>query len=181
MKISKQKAKAIIPDYPHSKELIEQMWETIDNANGCGLAAPQIGKSICFFVTYSKLIYNGMNTKTKFFDEDDKGIKGVFINPELIAQRNAYWNDIERCLSVPNVSGKVERPWKITMQYQDENFKTFEKEFTGMTARVLPHEYDYIEGMLYIDRLKPLSKQMIASKLKIIIKGKTKNSLHNEI
>ncbi|NJB86316.1 peptide deformylase [Lewinella marina] len=161
--VLKQVAKPIGPDYPDLTQLISDMWETMEEANGVGLAAPQIGKSIRLFIIDSAPMYPE--------GEEDKGIKQVFINAEIIEEAGDDCSYAEGCLSIPDVTGDVDRPEEITMTYQDENFETHTQTFTGMNARVIQHEYDHIEGVLFTEMLSPLKKRLVKRKLDKIRKG----------
>ncbi len=161
--VLKKKAEPIDPAYPELKELVANMWETMEASNGVGLAAPQIGKSLrLFIIDSSKMMEEG---------EEDQGIKKTFINAEKVEEGGSNWEYEEGCLSIPEVYGDVKRPEQIRLRYQDEEFNTYEEVFTGVTARVIQHEYDHIEGKLFIDYLKPLKKRRINRKLEEIKKG----------
>lgn len=154
--------------------LIADMWETMEQAQGCGLAAPQIGKSLQLFVADSKILYDNMDeTERKaIFTQGDTGIREVFLNTEIISLSDNKWEETEGCLSLPFLSGKVVRSWSVEVQYQNQHFETIRKKFSGMTARVILHEYDHTQAILYIDRVKPLSKKLMEGKLKQVLKGK---------
>jgi peptide deformylase len=144
------------------KALAEDMFETMHNANGIGLAAPQIGKSIRMFVVDgSPLDEEGM--------ED---FKKVFVNPEIVWEKGKEWAFEEGCLSIPGVREDVHRPETLRINYLDENFEEHEEEFDGMKARIIQHEYDHIEGVLFTDYLTPLKKRLLKGKLGNISKGK---------
>ncbi|MEL6394071.1 MAG: peptide deformylase [Bacteroidota bacterium] len=160
-------AKPIDSDYPELEKLIADMWETMYAADGVGLAAPQIGKSIRIFMVDSTLMMDE--------GKEENGIKQVFINAEMIEEEGDLWAYEEGCLSIPTVTGDVERPEHITIRYQDENFETHERRFEGVNARVIQHEYDHIEGKLFTEKLKPIKKRMVKRKLENIIKGKVKH------
>ncbi len=161
--VLKKKAAPIDAEYEGLAALIDNMWETMEAAQGVGLAAPQIGQGIRLFVIDSNpMIKEG---------SDEVGIRQVFINAEMLDEQGTPWPYSEGCLSIPDISGEVERPDKIYIRYQDEQFETHERSFDGMTARVIQHEYDHIEGKLFVDKLKPLKKKMIQRKLDKIKKG----------
>lgn len=164
--VLRKKAAPITADYENLPQLLENMWETMYEASGVGLAAPQIGRSIRLFIIDSKQLMDE--------GEEDKGIKQVFINAEVLKEEGSMWPYEEGCLSIPDITGDVERPKTVTIRYQDENFETFEKTFTGVNARVIQHEYDHIEGKLFIEKLKPLKRKMIKRKLEKIKKGDIK-------
>lgn len=145
-------------------KLIEDMYATMDHANGVGLAAPQINKGIRLFVIDSNLM----------LDEEDKekGFRKVFINPIILDEYGDDYGFEEGCLSIPDVRAEIIRPEKLTIEYFDENWKLHEEEFSGMSARVIQHEYDHLEGVLFVDYLKGLKKRLVKSKLIEISKGK---------
>jgi peptide deformylase len=165
-------AKPIDASYPNLSELLDNMWATMYNSNGVGLAAPQINHSIRLFLIDTVQIVEGAedDEESESF-KSEKPIKGVFINAELVEEDGVLWAYNEGCLSIPKVRADVQRSTKIKLRYQDENFMEHTKEFDGITARVILHEYDHIEGKLFIDRLQPLKRKMLAGKLNNISKG----------
>lgn len=154
----------ITADYPDLGKLIEDMFLTMDAADGCGLAAPQIGKNIRLFVVDCSAMA----------DEDPKceGFRKAFINPTIYeaSEETILWN--EGCLSVPGLHEDVRRPEVIRMRYLDEQFVEHDEEFDGFRARAIQHEYDHLEGKLFVDRLSPLRRQLLKSKLLGMSKGK---------
>ncbi|MCD8739346.1 peptide deformylase [Mucilaginibacter roseus] len=171
--VLRQESVDVHPDYPGLTELIANMWDTMYNATGCGLAAPQVNNPINLFVIDSKPTYDGMTAEDKatYFD-GDQGVKELFINPHITYFPDRYWSDDEGCLSIPGLVGSVKRPWQIAIEYQDENFVSKNAIFNGMTARMIQHEYDHLGGKLYLDHLSPLSKQLMNRKLSKILNGK---------
>lgn len=169
--VLKKKAKDIPEDYPKLKELIENMWETMYGAYGVGLAAPQVGLPIRLF-----LIDPSPFMEDEDLAEEDKkqlqGLKKVFINAQIIEEIGDEWAFNEGCLSIPEVREDVFRQPKITIEYEDENFKKHTEDYTGLAARVIQHEYDHIEGVLFTDKLSTLKKRLIKGKLENISKGK---------
>ena len=161
--VLRKEAEPIGADYEGLAELVENMWETMYNAEGVGLAAPQIGKSIRLFIVDSQQMQEE--------GEEEKGIKQVFINAEKLEETGTPWGFEEGCLSIPDVRGEVQRPATLRLRYQDENFDTHERTFEGINARVIQHEYDHIDGILFTEHLKPLKKRMIKRKLTKIQKG----------
>ena len=162
--ILKRVAKPVETTHEKLEELIANMWETMYNADGVGLAAPQIGESLRIFI---------VDTKQTYKEEDkEQGIKTVFINAQKIDEEGEFWPYEEGCLSIPHIRGEVERQKILKIKYVDENFEEHTKTFDGITARVVQHEYDHLEGVLFLDKLKPLKKRMIKRKLEIIKKGK---------
>lgn len=172
--ILKQKCSDITDNYPNLKQLIADMWETMYNANGCGLAAAQLGIPIRLFIVDSNTTYEQLDedSRSYYFVKNDKGIKQTFINATIIHKSAEQWEDEEGCLSIPNISYKVKRSWAITIHYYDENFKVNTQTFYGATARMIQHEYDHTEGILYLDYLLPFSKRLLSRQLNKIIKGK---------
>lgn len=162
----KERASDINPLGPEIKALVADMYETMYNAEGCGLAAPQIGKSIRLFVIDAELLD----------EEKYKGCKMAFINARMLEEPGELWSCEEGCLSIPGLREEVKRAGKIRIQFQDEDGKEHIGEYEGMMARVIQHEYDHIEGKLFTDYLSPLRKRLIQGKLNDIIKGKVKHS-----
>ena len=146
-------------------ELLANMWETMYHASGVGLAAPQIGKSMRIFLV------DTIQLSDEEGDPNQEGIKSAFINAEKIEETGDEWAYEEGCLSIPHVRGEVERPETITLRYLDEDFVEHTKTFSGMNARVIQHEYDHIDGLLFVEKLKPLKRRLISRKLDKIKKG----------
>lgn len=158
-------------DYPELEKLISDMKETMHNANGVGLAAPQIGKAIRLFIIDA----TPFAESERVSDEDRevlKNFKRVFINAKIIEEEGEEWVFNEGCLSIPDVHEDVWRQPTITIEYQDENFEKHTETLTGLPARVFQHEYDHIEGILFTDKLSTLKKRLIKKKLENISKGK---------
>lgn len=160
--------------YPQLDKLIEDMWETMYASNGVGLAAPQINRAIRLFVMDSAQIFEHQEEDEKGVYPDEPGIKRIFINANIISYDGNEWPYNEGCLSIPKIREDVMRPEAITIEYLDENFHAHTETFNGITARIIQHEYDHIEGKLFIDYLKPLKKKMLQGKLNDISKGKIK-------
>ena len=171
--ILKTKAVNITSGYPELRKLINDMWETMYNANGVGIAAPQIGKSIRLFVIDASPF-----SEDKEISDDEistlKNFKKVFINPEIIDETGDEWNFMEGCLSIPNIREDIKRKEKITIKYYNESFEEIELDLEGLAARVVQHEYDHIEGVLFTDKLSSLKKKLLKGKLNDISKGKIK-------
>jgi peptide deformylase len=167
--------KDITPDYPNLDKLIEDMWETMYASNGVGLAAPQINRDIRLFVVDSSQIFANQDDEDKKKKyPDEPGIKQVFINAYIKEFDGDDWSYNEGCLSIPKIREDIIRPEEVMLEYVDENFQPKSQRFVGITARVIQHEYDHIEGKLFIDYLKPLRKKMLSGKLNDISKGKLK-------
>jgi peptide deformylase len=172
--VLRKACKDISADYPDLQKLITDMWETMYNSNGVGIAAPQVNKDIRLFVMDSLQIFDNMEDGEENDYPGDPGYKGVFINAHITKLEGDEWSYNEGCLSIPKIREDVFRSEKVTLSYVDENFQPFTKTFSGITARVILHEYDHIEGKLFIDYLKPLKRTMIKRKLDDISKGKVK-------
>lgn len=164
--VLKKKAEDIGTDYPGLREFTESMWETMYHAEGVGLAAPQVGRSIRLFVVDTiQIMEEG---------KESEGIKRVFINAHKVEEAGEPWTYEEGCLSIPEVRGDVDRPPQLRLRYLDENFEEHEDVFTGINARVIQHEYDHIDGILFTEHLKPIKKRLVRRKLEDIKKGKVK-------
>jgi peptide deformylase len=172
--ILRKVAQDITPDYPELRKLIDDMWETMYYSNGVGLAAPQVNKDIRLFVIDSKQIFENLEEEEKGKYSDEPGVKKVFINAHIKKLNGNEWVYNEGCLSIPKIREDVYRPEEVTIEYMDENFISKSETFNGITARIILHEYDHIEGKLFIDYLKPLRKKMLQGKLTDISKGKVK-------
>jgi len=161
--VLRKKGEAIDKDFPDLDKLIKNMFETMENANGVGLAAPQIGKAIRLFVIDSKPMIDD--------DSDEKGLREVFINAEKVEETGDEFKYTEGCLSIPKITEDVSRKDTLTLRYFDKNWKEHTKTFTGMTARVIQHEYDHIDGVLFTDYLSPLKRKLLKGRLQKISKG----------
>jgi len=162
----------ISPEYPNLKETIANMYETMYNACGVGLAAPQVGLAVRLFLVDTR----------PFSDDEDlneseqkelKGFRRTFINARIIKEEGEEWAFNEGCLSIPDVREDVYRKERITVEYCEEDFVMKTEVFDGLIARVIQHEYDHIEGILFTDKISSLKKRLIKNKLKNIIEGKT--------
>lgn len=167
----------IVKEHPNLQQLISDMFETMNNAFGVGLAAPQVGKAIRLFIVETKPFAER--------DEDDEedeftpeerlqleGFRRVFINAKMLEEDGKEWIFNEGCLSIPKIREDVLRKPKIRIQYYDEHFQFFDETFEGLIARVIQHEYDHIEGKLFTDKISPLRKRLLKGKLNDISKGK---------
>lgn len=160
--VLRQRAKDIEPGTDLT-QLLQDMFETLAGANGIGLAAPQIGKSIRLFVV------DGTGL------EDEPGMEDfrkVFVNPEMIEELGTPWEFEEGCLSIPNIREKISRKQQLKIRYFDEQWNPHEETYDGMKARIIQHEYDHIEGKMFVDYLTPLKKRLLKGKLSDISKGK---------
>lgn len=161
-------------NYPGLEKLIADMWETMYNSSGVGIAAPQINKDIRLFVMDSAQIFENEEEDEDLDYPDRPGYKGVFINAHIIELGGKEWSYNEGCLSIPKVREDIMRKESVTLEYVDENFVPHTKTFNGLTARIILHEYDHIEGKLFIDYIKPLKRTLLKRKLDDISKGKIK-------
>lgn len=168
--VLKRVADEIISDYPNLSELIENMWETMYAAHGVGLAAPQIGLSIRLFVIDASLFVDEEEMDQEEIDTL-KDLKKVFINPIIEEEKGELWSFNEGCLSIPDVREDVSRKEEIVVSYVDENFTPQQLKLKGLAARVVQHEYDHIQGVLFIDHLSPLKKRLIKKRLTLISNG----------
>lgn len=158
-------------DYPEFDSILENMFDTMYNANGVGLAAPQIGLSIRLFLV-DTAPFSDDDELTKDEQKVLEGFKKVFINAKILNEEGDEWAFNEGCLSIPDVREDVFRKPKITIEYLDENFEHHTDTFDGLIARVIQHEYDHIEGVLFTDKLSSLKKRLIKGRLSNISKGK---------
>ena len=165
---------AIAPDYPGLDKLIADMWETLYNSNGVGLAAPQVNKPIRLFIVDTIQVVEDFNAEDKRKYPGEVPIKQVFINAQKIEDTGDMWAYNEGCLSIPKVREDIQRTRKVRIRYMDEHFTVHEGEFHGITARVIQHEFDHTEGKLFIDYLSQLKKRLIRKKLEDISAGKVK-------
>jgi len=170
--ILRQVSKDISPDYPDLSKLIEDMWETMYSSNGVGLAAPQINRDIRLFVVDSRQIFENLEEDEKDKYPDGPGVKQVFINAHITALNGKEWAYNEGCLSIPKIREDVLRSEEVTIEFEDELFELHTATFNGISARIILHEYDHIEGKLFIDYLKPLKRKLLKGKLDDITKGK---------
>jgi peptide deformylase len=160
--VLRKKAVEIDQEYPELDVLIANMFETMYDSNGIGLAAPQIGLAIRLFIVDG----------TEIEEASTQDFKKVFINPVIVEEFDTRWDYEEGCLSIPNVRADVNRYSKLRIRYCDENFVEHEEVYDGMAARIIQHEYDHIEGILFTDRISPLKRTMLKSKLQNISVGR---------
>ncbi|MFN0035520.1 MAG: peptide deformylase [Saprospiraceae bacterium] len=168
--VLKKVAVPIEPDYPDLHTLIADMWDTMYHADGVGVAAPQVGHGIRLFVIDTQEV----ERKNDVVPPTDTPFKQVFINAQMLSVTSKPFTYEEGCLSIPDIRGDVERPEGIRIHWQDENFQHHEADFTGINARVILHEYDHIEGVLFTEKLKPLKKRLIQRKMEAIRTGRVK-------
>ena len=166
--ILRKDTEEISVDYPGLKKLIADMYETMYNAHGVGLAAPQIGLSIRMFIVDGSPMEESDDPRAM----DMEDFKKVFINPLVIEEDGNDWPFEEGCLSIPDIREDVYRPERVRIKYFDEDFVEREEIFEGLKARIIQHEYDHLEGVLFTDYVQGLKKQLLKSKLAKISKGK---------
>ncbi len=171
--ILRKVSEPIDADYPNLTKVIADMWETMYESNGVGLAAPQVNKNIRLFVMDSAQIFESKEPEDETY-VDAPGFKKVFINAQVVSTGGVEWIYNEGCLSIPKVREDVLRPAEVTLSYMDENFVVHTETFKGISARVILHEYDHIQGKLFIDYLKPLRRKILQGKLNDISKGKVR-------
>lgn len=170
--VLRKEAEDIDAGYTGLVKLIEDMWETMYASNGVGLAAPQINRSIRLFVIDTAQMFVNMDEEEKAEYPDSPGLKAVFINAHIEELDGEEWAYNEGCLSIPKIREDILRNEEVTLTYCDENFEEHTKTFSGLTARVILHEYDHIDGKLFIDHISPLKRKLMKSKLNDISKGK---------
>ena len=164
-------AQDIDPGFPQLDKLIADVWETMYASNGVGLAAPQVNKDIRLFIVDSQQIFNNLEPDEKEKFPDDPGIKQIFLNAHIEEVNGEKWSYNEGCLSIPKIREDISRNEIVKLRFVDENFKPHVETYRGITARVVLHEYDHIEGKLFTDKLSPLRKRLIEKKLNDISKG----------
>lgn len=172
--VLRTKATAVDQNDPELNSLISNMWETMYEANGVGLAAPQVGVSKRLFVIDAAPFAQD----EELSPEEAKvleGFKKVFINPIMVEEKGSEWEFTEGCLSIPNIREDISRKAQITIQFLDENFNQQTLSLDGLPARVVQHEYDHIEGVLFTDKLSPLKKRLLKRKLSDITKANIKS------
>lgn len=172
--VLRQVCEDITADYPSLDVLIADMWETMYNSHGMGLAAPQINKAIRLFVIDTEQVYDNSDDDEKAQFEGEKGMKKVFINAYITERTGHEWSCDEGCLSLPGFREEVTRENIITLNYCDENFVQKVETFRGLNARVIQHEYDHIEGKLFIDHISLIKRKLLKKKLDDISTGRVK-------
>ncbi|MFK7796952.1 MAG: peptide deformylase [Aureispira sp.] len=165
--ILRKETEEIEDDYPNLSKLIDDMFETMYHTKGMGLAAPQIGRNIRLFLVDTEQL-----DREEREEDASEFIREVFINPIILDESGKKWEYEEGCLSIPDIRGNVARAPKVRIEYYDANFELQDKIFDGITARVIQHEYDHLEGVLFVDLLKPLKKRFVQKRLDKIKNGK---------
>jgi peptide deformylase len=171
--VLRKKCEEISKDHPGLNEIIANMYDTMYNAYGVGLAAPQVGLAIRLFIVDTNPFSDDEDLSAEE-QEKLKGFKKTFINPVIVKEEGEEWGFNEGCLSIPEVREDVYRKEKITIEYYDEDFKLHTGVYDGLIARVIQHEYDHIEGILFTDKISTLKKTLIKKKLQNIMEGKTR-------
>lgn len=161
--VLRKKADPVLTVSEDLKKLIADMWETMYDAHGVGLAAPQIGHSVRLFIVDTIQLEKP--------GKEHKGIKKAFLNAQMLDENGEPWGYEEGCLSIPEIRAEIERLPSIRIRYQDEEGNEYEESYDGVNARVIQHEYDHIEGILFLDRMKPLKRKMLSRRLEKIKKG----------
>ena len=169
--ILRKLATDISQDHEGLNKLIDDMWDTMYNSYGVGLAAPQINKDIRLFVMDSVQVFENKDDDDNDFP-DETGFKGVFINAKIVELSGNKWSYNEGCLSIPKIREDISRHESVTLEFVDENFNPHTKTFIGLTARIILHEYDHLEGKLFIDHISALKRTLLKRKLDDISKGK---------
>ncbi len=167
--ILRVRATAIPADFAGLDALIADMFETMAHAHGVGLAAPQISKSLRVFVIDSTPMVSDPDEQKPQFQQP--AVRRAFINPVMVAETGAEWGFDEGCLSIPGIHEQVHRPERVRLRYEDEQRQLHEEEFDGIAARIIQHEYDHLEGVLFTDRLNTLKKRLLKNRLARISKG----------
>lgn len=160
-------------DFPGLRALVENMWQTLAGACGVGLAAPQVHQPLRLFIVESQSTFEHMSPeeRARLFP-DGAGIRETFINPRITAVSAEHWEDEEGCLSIPGLWARVRRPWSVSIEYLDADLQPQRRTYAGLTARMIQHEYDHLEGRLYLDHLSPLQRKLLAGKLEKVRKGR---------
>lgn len=170
--VLRKRAKDIKADDPGLDKLIADMWETLYASNGVGLAAPQVNRDIRLFIVDTEQMFRNMDEEGKNEYPGDTGTKAVFINARIKELNGDEWLYNEGCLSIPKIREDIYRQETVTLQYRDEQFQEQVTTFSGLSARVILHEYDHIQGKLFIDHISPLKRKLMNGKLNDISKGK---------
>ncbi|MDR2010538.1 MAG: peptide deformylase [Bacteroidales bacterium] len=172
--VLRKKSEDITRDYPELQQLISDMFETMYKADGVGLAAPQIGKNINIIVIDASPLASDDNDELKTF-------RRVFINPKVTYNSEETLYTEEGCLSIPNIHEKVDRYVDLTIEYYNENFEKVKEHLTGTKAKVIQHEYDHLNGIMFVDKISPVRKRLLKTKLNNISKGRVSTSYKTKI
>ena len=156
----------ITPDYPGLKKLLDDMWETMYSSKGVGLAAPQVNKDIRVFIIDSKQIFENQEEDEKGIYNDEPGVRKVFINAKILELSGEEWAYNEGCLSIPKIREDVYRPETVLMEYYDSTFTKHTETFTGLTSRIIQHEYDHLNGICFVNKVGPVTLERAKEKRK---------------
>ena len=167
--VLKKKAQEISADYPDLDMVLQNMFDTMHNAKGVGLAAPQVGLSIRIFIVDASPYAEDQEDEKK--QKELANFRKIFINPVILNENGQPWKFNEGCLSIPTIREDVERMPNIRIKYLDENFKSHDEKYDGVRARIIQHEYDHVEGILFVDKINPLRKRLLKRKLTDVSKG----------
>lgn len=170
--ILRKQAHDITADYPGLEKLIEDMWETMYASSGVGLAAPQVNRDIRLFLVDTEQMFSNMEEEEIEEFDDAPGFKAVFINAHIVETDGEEWPYNEGCLSIPKIREDIYRDESVTLSYVNEKFEPETRRFSGLTARVILHEYDHIEGRLFIDHISPLKRKLMKGRLNDITRGR---------
>lgn len=170
--VLRQLATDITPDYPQLDKLVADMWETMYASNGVGLAAPQVNRPIRLFVVDTEQMFANMEEDERTEYPDGPGLKQVFINAHIRELAGDDWAYNEGCLSIPKIREDIWRAETVTLDFVDEQFQARTETYSGLTARVILHEYDHIDGRLFIDHISPLKRKLLKGKLNDITRGR---------
>lgn len=172
-KVLRQVCREVEPGDPNSMDMMVNLTDTLDAAEGVGLAAPQIDEPIKMFMVDTARIYIRLHDENRapYFPEG-KGIRELFINARITKRSAETSIDTEGCLSIPSIFEEIQRSWQIEIEYLDSQFQRQSGQFSGLTARAIQHEIDHTQGILFVDHLSPLKKRLLANKLRQISKGK---------
>lgn len=169
MSVLRRVAREIPEDFEGLDQLIEDLFETMHASDGVGLAAPQVGKSLRIFVVDTTPMADNVE------EPELKDFKRVFINPIIINEFDEPWSFEEGCLSLPHIREEVVRPSRVRIEYYDEHWNLLEEEYGGVRARVIQHEYDHLDGKLFVDRINPIRRKLLTPRLNAISKGKVES------
>ncbi len=167
--VLKKKAQEISAGYPDLDKVLQNMFDTMHNAKGVGLAAPQVGLSIRIFIVDASPYAEDQEDEKK--QKELANFRKIFINPVILNENGQPWKFNEGCLSIPTIREDVERMPNIRIKYLDENFKSHDEKYDGVRARIIQHEYDHVEGILFVDKINPLRKRLLKRKLTDLSKG----------
>lgn len=171
--VLRQVCRNVDPDDPRLESIMANLTDTMDAADGVGLAGPQINEPIKIFMVDSRQIYNRMKEDERpVYFPDNESIRDIFINTRIIKKSADTFIDQEGCLSIPSIYEEIERPWSVEIEYHNRYFQKQIREFSGLTARAIQHEYDHTQGILFIDHLSTMKKKLLKNKLREISEGK---------